>query len=166
MPRPNRTAPIALAASLLATVSGAQSLEFWGASGLWEVLVDPTLGNGCLIQTEYTDGSVVRIGFDNLASGAYVTVFNDNWGDIEEGAVYNIAFTLDDAEYSGEGTGIYLAEVPGIDIAFDNPDFLLDLAQRYTMTLYDSTSEVMTADLEGSDAALEAALDCQYEQGG
>ena len=29
---------------------------------LWDVLVDPSLGDGCLIQAAYQDGSIVRIG--------------------------------------------------------------------------------------------------------
>lgn len=143
----------------------AQTLEPWGSVAGWDVMIDPSLGDGCLIQAEYQDGSVVRIGFDRNQGGGYVTAFNDNWGEIEEGASYPITFELDGQSYDGEATGIYLNGVPGADIAFTNPDFLFDLAKRYTMTLYHDGEEVMAIDLEGSFAGLEAAIDCQNEAG-
>jgi len=148
-----------------ATTALAQELEQWGASDYWDVMIDPTLGNGCLIQSEFTDGSVVRIGFDRNQGNGYVTAFNTAWGDIEEGAVYPIVFALDGVDYDAEAIGIYLNGVPGADIPFDNPDFLFDLAKKYTMTVYSEAGEVMAIDLTGSYAALEAAIECQEEIG-
>jgi hypothetical protein len=40
-------------ACLLPVAAFAQSLEEWGSAGGWDVLIDPTLGDGCLIQAEY-----------------------------------------------------------------------------------------------------------------
>lgn len=142
----------------------AQDLVSWGEAGSWDILVDPTLGNGCLIQSEFEDGSIVRIGFDNTEDGGYVTVFNAAWGDIVAGQDYPISFALDGETYEGTGTGIYLANEPGIDIAFDSVDFLFDIARKYTMTLYHDGDEVMAIDLEGSYAGLEGMLACQDEQ--
>lgn len=139
----------------------AQSLEYWGAAGGWDVMVDPTLGNGCLIQAQYQDGSVVRIGFDLNAGSAYVTAFNEAWGDIDEGETYNISFALDDELYEGTARGIYLNDVPGADIYFENFEFLWDIAKRYTMTLFHEDRRVMAIDLEGSMVGLNAMAECQ-----
>jgi len=95
----------------------------------------------------------------------YVTAFNMNWGDIEGGAQYDIAFALDSELYEGTATGIWLNGVPGADIYFDNVDFLFDIAKKYTMTLYNSEGEVMAIDLEGSYVGLEAVIMCQEEIG-
>ncbi|MEM7067730.1 MAG: hypothetical protein AAF478_02505 [Pseudomonadota bacterium] len=143
----------------------AQELEPWGASEYWDVMIDPSLGNGCLIQSEFTDGSVVRIGFDRLEGEGYVTAFNASWGDIVEGETYSILFALDGQEYDAEARGIYLNGVPGADIPFDSTDFLFDIAKKYTMTLYNENGEVMSIDLTGSYKALEAAIECQEEIG-
>jgi hypothetical protein len=143
----------------------AQTLEQWGASDYWDVMVDPSLGDGCLIQSEFDDGSIVRIGFDRTQGGSYVTAFNMAWGDIEEGEFYSVLFSLDGEDYDAEAVGIYLEDVPGADIIFDNPDFLFDLAVKQTMTLYTEDGEVMAIDLTGSYQALEAALECQEEMG-
>lgn len=143
----------------------AQELEKWGASDYWDVMVDPSLGDGCLIQSAFTDGSVVRIGFDRTEGMGYVTAFNDAWGDIEEGAMYPVLFDLDGQEYEAEAKGMYLNGVPGTDIMFDEEDFLFDIAAKYTMTLYTDAGEVMAIDLTGSYQALEAAIECQEEMG-
>jgi hypothetical protein len=148
-----------------ASPASAQALELWGASDYWDVMIDPTLGDGCLIQSEFNDGSVVRIGFNRVDGGGYVTAFNIGWGDIEEGASYPVLFSLDGQDYEADATGIYLQDVPGADIAFDNPDFLLDLARKQTMTLYTEGGEVMSIDLTGSYKALEGAIECQEEMG-
>ena len=156
---------IALSAALTASHAAAQDLVVWGASDYWDILVDPGLGNGCLIQTEFTDGSVVRIGFDNAAGTGYMMAFNQAWGQILEGHTYEVFFSLDEAEYAGHGTGVYLGDTPGADIVFDSPDFLFDLAQKQTMVIYNISGEVMAVDLTGSYQALEAAMECQSQQG-
>lgn len=155
----------AAALAVLPMCLHAQQLEFWGEAGGWDVMVDPTLGDGCLIQAAYQDGSVVRIGFDRVEGAGYITAFNDAWGDIEEGATYPILFDLDGQEYDGEAQGIYLNGVPGADIYFTNPDFLWDIAAKYTMTLYNEYGEVMAIDLGGTMSGLEAAIACQEEMG-
>lgn len=151
--------------ALTAQATFAQDLEAWGTAGGWDVMIDHSIGSGCLIQAEFADGSVVRIGFDRDAGDGYVTAFNENWGAIEEGAAYPISFDLDGASYEGEAIGIYLNGVPGADIHFTNPEFLFDLAKKYTMTLYHDDEEVMAIDLGGSYVGLEAAIECQNELG-
>ena len=152
-------------ACLLPLTATAQGLEQWGTAGGWDVMIDPSLGHGCLIQAAYQDGSVVRIGLDRNEGAGYVTAFNEAWEGIEEGVTYPILFDLDGQEYDGEATGIYLNDIPGADIYFTNPDFLFDLAKKYTMTLYNEHGEVMAIDLEGSYTGLEAVMICQDEMG-
>jgi len=151
--------------ALFFTPLTAQSLEQWGASDYWDVMIDPTLGDGCLIQSEFEDGSVVRIGFDRLEGTGYVTAFNNDWGDIEQDEWYPVLFELDGQDYEAEARGMYLNGVPGADIPFDSEDFLFDLAKKQTMVLYNESGEVMAIDLTGSYAALEAAIECQEEMG-
>ena len=160
-----KSAVAGAALALVAGVAGAQSLERWGETSGWDILIDPTLGNGCLIQAEYDDGSVVRIGFDRTQDAGYVTVFNTAWGDVEEGAAYPVSFALDSEEYDAEATGMYLEDVPGLDIVFDNPDFLLDIAQRNVMTMLHEGEEVMVIELGGTNAAIQEAIRCDDAQG-
>jgi hypothetical protein len=151
--------------TLLASMASAQELEHWGSSDYFDVMIDPSLGNGCLLQGEFADGSVVRIGLDRTTGFGYVTAFNTAWGAIEEGAMYPVDFTLDGESYTGEAKGIYLNDVPGADIEFDNVEFFMSIAQRQTMTMYHDGAEVLSIDLAGTMAGLDAVLECQDEQG-
>ena len=160
-----RYAALAIAVGFSAGSAFGDGLGHWGASDYWEVLIDPSLGNGCLIQGEFQDGSLVRIGLDRTTGSGYVTVFNTAWGDIEDGATYPISFTLDGESFDGEAKGLYLNDVPGADITFDNVDFFMSIAQRQTMTMYHDGNEVLSIDLTGTMAGLQAVLECQDEQG-
>jgi hypothetical protein len=137
----------------------------YGEAGGWEVLIDPSLGNGCFLISEFEDGSVVRIGFDRTAGNGYVIAFNEGWGDIVEGQEYPVSFMLDDQQYDGIAMGMSLSGLPGAMITFDNVDFLADLAMRQTMSLSNEGGEVMVIDLTGSAAAIEQTIACQEEQG-
>lgn len=158
-------ASVALCLALTGAPALAQDLIPWGASDYWDVLIDPSLGNGCLIQSAFDDGSVVRIGLDRLTGFGYVTAFNDAWDGVAEGAVYPVQFTLDRERFDGEATGIFLEDMPGVDIEFDSVDFFLGIARRQTMTLFQGGQEVMSIDLTGTMRGLEAVLECQDEQG-
>jgi hypothetical protein len=160
-----RRATLALAIALASSSAQAQDLIPWGSSDYWDVLIDPTLGNGCLIQSEFEDGSVVRIGLDRTTGYGYVTAFNEGWAGIEAGKLYPVEFALDREVFDAEAKGIYLNNVPGADIEFDNVDFFMGIARRQTMTMYHEGVEVLSIDLTGTMLGLEAVLECQDEQG-
>lgn len=155
----------ALGLALLTTAATAQGLVPYSEAGGWAVAVDPTLGNGCLLTSDFEDGSTVRIGFDRTAGNGYVAAFNDAWGDIEDGAAYPISFLLDDQQYDGEAVGVHLDALPGAVITFDSIDFLTDLAARNVMVLQHDGSDVMSIDLSGSDEAIAETIACQEVQG-
>ena len=142
----------------------AQDLVPYSEAGGWTVAVDPTLGNGCLLTSDFEDGSTVRIGFDATQGNGYVAAFNDGWGEIEDGTVYPVSFLLDDEHYDGQAHGIHLNDVPGALITFDSTDFLVDLAKRNVMVLQHNGADVMSIDLSGSDDAIAETIACQQAQ--
>lgn len=143
----------------------AQDLVSVGEVGPWGIYVDPTVGNGCLINAVFEDGSDVRIGFDMDAGTGYMIAANAGWEGIEEGTEYDVGLDLDGEVYNGKGTGIILDDLPGVDIPFDTIDFLKDVASKNTLTLSGPDGPVMSIDLADSDTALQQAIDCQENQG-
>lgn len=141
----------------------AEELIDYGSAGGWDVLIDPTKNMGCLIQSEFEDGSFVRIGFDKAQGGGYIAAFNDDWGDIQEGKQYDIAFDLDGEKYTGVATAEFLDDTPGARIDFDNIEFFLDIMKKYTMALHTNAGEVMTISLDGTHDAMSMAMQCQSE---
>lgn len=151
--------------AVLSTTAIAQDLVPYSEAGGWAVAVDPTLGNGCLLSSEFEDGSSVRIGFDRTAGNGYVAASNAAWGDITDGTDYPISFLLDEEKYDGNAKGIHLDDLPGVLVTFDSMDFLTDLASRSVMTLQSEGTDVMSIDLSGTDEAIAETIACQDAQG-
>ena len=76
-------------------------------------MMDPALGNGCLIQTVYQDLSVVRLGYDALDNRGYFAVYNKAWGDIKQGESYPIRFDLDGKSHDATAIGFINATCRG-----------------------------------------------------
>lgn len=156
-------------AAMLALGPGAGSAQDLIDKGFvhgWNLMVDPSFGNGCLIQNVYQDLSVVRLGFDVETKRGYFAVFNRSWGDIKAGQTYPVRFDLDGQSFDAVATGMRSGKVPGAVVFFDDREFVHAIAQRKRMTVYGQTGQqVMAIDLSGTAKALEYARKCQDEMG-
>lgn len=162
-------AALALSAGMAlgATMASAQDLIDKGFVHGWNVMVDPQMGNGCLIQTVYEDLSVVRLGFDATNNRGYFVVFHKGWGQIEPGKQYPITFDLDGERFEATATGFKQGRVPGAGVFFSDRAFVHAIARHKGMTVYNPQGErVIAIDLSGSAKALEYARKCQQEQSG
>lgn len=166
--------PAALAFLLLAGGIGpfaaspaqAQDLIDRGFVHGWNLMVDPSFGNGCLIQTVYEDLSVVRLGYDVANNRGYFVVFNQAWGDIETGKQYAIAFELDGKRFDATATGLKQGRAPGAVVFFTDRNFVHAIAEKQHMTVFGQSGQtVMRIDLSGTAKALEYARSCQDELG-
>ena len=146
-------------------VALAQDLVTYETVGVWDILIDPTIGNGCLINATFEDGSDVRIGFAPDTGFGYLLALNDGWEDVEDDVMYPVSMDVDGAVYEGEGKGIHIDGLPGVDIEFDSADFLMDVATKQTLTLSTDAGEIMSIDLTDTLRALEEAIACQEAQG-
>ncbi len=160
-----RFTAITAALVLMTTTAMAQDLVEYGEIDGWAIMVDPTVGNGCLMQSDFEDGSSVRIGLNPSGGNGYVAAFNAGWGDIADGTAYPVSFLLDEEKYEAEANGMHMGDTPGVVIPFDSEEFLADIIQRNTMTLMSGETEVMVIDLSGTDTAIEEVIACQGAQG-
>ncbi|NOD32956.1 MULTISPECIES: hypothetical protein [unclassified Ruegeria] len=152
-------------ATFTATTALSQELVDKGFVEGWNIMMDPALGNGCLIQTVYQDLSVVRLGYDALGNRGYFAVYNKAWGDIKQGESYPIRFDLDGKSYDATAIGFNERDVPGATVFFTDRSFVNAIAQNKTMTVYNPAGEVVMAiDLKGTAKALDYARDCQNKK--
>jgi hypothetical protein len=123
----------------------AQNLEPWGASDFWDVMIDPTLGNGCLIQVQFEDGSVVRIGLDATNGTGYVTAFNESLGRYRGRCkLYPISFAWMARGFEGEAVRHVSGRDAGGGYRFRQRGFLhVHRPKRQTMTMYHDGAEVV-----------------------
>lgn len=139
-------------------------LQDYAEVGTWYIAIDPGMGDGCVMISEFEDNSVVRIGFDMTTDTAYVLSANPSWGDIEQGKAYPVTIALDGNSFSGEATGSEIDGLPAADIVFDNPDFFGNLVQAQTLSLSHGENEVMSIDLTGAGDAVVKMIECQDAQ--
>ncbi|MBE1285639.1 MAG: hypothetical protein GJ676_20170 [Rhodobacteraceae bacterium] len=156
----------AAALAVSAVQATAQELIDKGFYHGWNLLVDPSFGNGCLIQTVYEDLSLVRLGYDALNQQGYFTVYNKAWGEVKKGERYNIRFDLDGQSFDAVATGVQTGKAHGAIVFFKDREFIHAIAQKKVMTVFGQTGQrVMAIDLAGTAKALEYARSCQEEQG-
>jgi hypothetical protein len=142
----------------------AADLVPWGESGPWKILRDPNRGNGCLVETALSDGSYLRIGFDKKGDGkGYISSFNPAWTAIEDGKKYDVAVKFGDQSFVGEGRGGKLGDMPGIIVAANNLDLLVELAKADSVNLSADGGDGLSVALKGSYDAIQKALVCQAE---
>ena len=160
-----RFTTITAALVLMTTGAMAQDLVEYGEMDGWAIMIDPTVGNGCLMQSDFEDGSSVRIGLNPAEGNGYVAAFNTAWGDVVDGTAYPVTFLLDEEKYEAEATGMHMGDVPGVVIPFASEDFLADIIVRNTMTLMSDETEVMVIELSGTNTAIDEVIACQDAQG-
>jgi hypothetical protein len=145
----------------MATPALAVELTEWGTSGDWVILQDPNHGNDCLAQVSYSDGSMLRMGFQDKGKKGFLATFNTAWKEFKLDHRYPVTYMLDQDLFEGEARGVDAGGVPGAQVHFEDVNFLVDLAKRETLTFMSNGAEVVKISLKGSDEALKQVLACQ-----
>ena len=148
-----------------ATPIYALDLTQWGTSGDWVILQDPNHDNACLAQATFSDGSLLRMGFQDKGKKGFLATFNPAWKEFKLDHKYPVTYLLDANSYEGEARGVEAGGMHGAQVHFESIDFLVDLATKYTLTFMEKGVEVVKIDLKGSDEALKQVIACQDEQG-
>lgn len=140
-------------------------LEPWGEAGGWDILIDPTTGNGCLMEKTFEDETLVQIGTVPSRQGGFLGVYNPAWGDIEDGTEGVVRIDFGDALFEGAVQGKILNGVPGGYAFFDNPNFVDEFAKRNSLTVTGKKSgHSAEISLKGTTKALAAVRSCQTQQ--
>jgi formylglycine-generating enzyme required for sulfatase activity len=87
------------------------------------------------------------------------------WPEVKLDHKYAAAFKLDEDAFAGEAKGVEIGKDRGLQVIYEDPNFLVDLAKKRVMSMAADGVELGTFDLVGSDEAIKAVLACQAEQG-
>ncbi|MCP4385863.1 MAG: hypothetical protein GY798_31375 [Hyphomicrobiales bacterium] len=142
----------------------AADLVPWGSAGDWEILIDPAVGNGCLAQKAFEDGTVVQIGANPARKGGFLAAYNAAWTDIEEGATGSVTMEFPEAAFAGEVVGVMSNGLPGGYAFFDNPNFTDEFTRRTSVVVTGESGRSIEIDLGGTTKAVESVRTCQAEQ--
>ncbi len=155
---------VILTMSVAGPAAGESGSPLWKKVGAWQVRVDQTVGHGCFAVSLYEEGSLLRIGFDINAKGAYIIVGNGSWKSIELGKEYEIKFQFDDeAPWSGVTRGFaFDREGPRYLMgAIESAEFFSEFSRKNALSIGYRGREIARLSLMGSRRAIEEMLSCQ-----
>jgi hypothetical protein len=155
----------ALAGLSFASPALALDLVPWGTSGAYAILTDPNHGNNCLAEGTFSDGSILRMGFQDDGKLGFLATFNPAWKEFKAERKYPVSYTLDGDSFDGEAIGKEINGIPGAQVHFDTIDLLVDLAMKKDLTFFYNGAEVVTLDLTGTKDAIKQVIACQAERG-
>jgi hypothetical protein len=151
----------ALLLSLLSSNTLADQFNKWGDAGSWQIFVDTSVGNGCLIEKVFEDGSRMRMGHLPERNGAYLSVVNKSWTHIEKSKVVVVNFDLDGVVFGGDVEYIVEGDWRGGYAFFNNPALVDEFAKKNSMTITGPSNQPVSYSLKGTTAALSALHDCR-----
>ena len=138
----------------------APAQDIVGEAGGWSIVRDPSMGNGCYMMSAFEDGSIVQIGHDASEDISFLTLFSADWTGLENDIVYPVTFDLDGQSWTADGHGVSDADIGGILVQIENEEFIIDLAEKQTLTMTYEDTEVVSLDLSGTRDAVLATVEC------
>lgn len=161
--------PKTLAALLTIATAGlaqADTFTLYGEVDGWKVFADETK-KSCLIETKDSAENVIQMGLTADRGVGYLGVFVKGETDFEAGDTEAVAILLGENLYVGEATamkGNLSNGYSGGYILSDDPQFVKDIAQQYTMTVFPEKEYGFSIDLAGTKKAIEMARECNQKQ--
>jgi hypothetical protein len=143
-----------------------KELTLWSAAKKWNVYVDHSLGNKCLIGGRNSDGTYFRIGYSgNRSNPFYFMIQNKNWASVHEGATYKLKVIFDGTEvWNMPVTAIKLETSVGLAAVFDDSTFWDDLGNAKSLLVKRDNTTVTYVNVEGSGEAISTLASCQKSQ--
>lgn len=143
--------------------SSSSDTQPWGNAGGWQINVDSSLNNSCYMIASWTEGVVLRIGFDvrdRLLS--YLMIGHPNWKSLSPGKKYkmNVQFG-EETPWTVEMTGRLIGKQPMLFMTFSNANFWTEFRRSKTVKLEYVNRTVGYLKLEGSNLGFEKLVECQ-----
>jgi hypothetical protein len=157
----------ALALSAATTSALSQETFEWRQVGDWTIGVDTTLGDACYALNAFTDGTALRIGFDNTNAEWpwYIMFGNDAWQSLETDVEYEMSLKFDnETPWSGPAVGVPMGDMVFLHMLGADVEFFDEFILKDQVAISYDGRTVATLSLAGSARATEALLDCQDEQ--
>ena len=152
---------IALVLALHSNPASAETFKKWGEAENWQILVDASVGNGCLMERTFEDGSRMRMGHLPEKNAAYLSVVNEAWTHIEEVETVVVHFDLDGVVFGGDVEYSIEDDWRGGYAFFNNPALVDEFGQKNSMTITGPSNQPVSYSLTGTTAALSALHECR-----
>lgn len=152
-----------LAGPVLAQVNNPVLTEIRGLRDTqnWTIYTNSGLGDGCLASANFTDGTEVRMGINNLNNERYIALLNDAWTDAINTKDVKIELDIDGEVYETVGTEIDKFGRHGAVAYFSGDGVLRDIAGRGIMTFKENDETKATILLSETVEAIAGIQECK-----
>lgn len=160
------TALAALVFGSLSSAAAADNFLKYGEVEGWKVFIDQEK-KSCLIEAIDSEENVVQMGLTRDRSVGYLGVFTKADTSVKQGETETVAILIGDNMYLGEATGMrgnITAGYSGGYVLSDSPEFVKDIEQQYTMTVFPEKEYAFVVDLAGTKKAIAMARECNEKQ--
>lgn len=162
-----KTAAIAaLITGGLSTTALAENFLKYGEIEGWNVYIDQEK-KSCLIEAVDSEENVVQMGLTKDRSVGYLGVFTKGETTVKKGETEAVAILIGENMYIGEATGMRGNITKGYSggyVLSDSPQFVKDIEQQYTMTVFPEKEYAFIVDLTGTKKAIALARECNEKQ--
>lgn len=149
-----------------AVLPGDGTFSKYGDAEGWTIFVDVER-KSCLIERMDENANVVQMGLTADHKLGYVGVFSKT-ADLGGRGKEDVVIDLDGTLYTSQATKMRKNITEGYSggyILANNPQFIEDVARKYTMTVFPEEEQSFVVDLAGTYSALDLARTCNAEQG-
>jgi hypothetical protein len=158
---------IAVVFTILATAgAAAETYKKYGSEAGWDIYITDGQNRGCLMTKNLDEDTQFQMGIVPAAEArGYLALYTKAGAAIDAGQKLSVLFDVDGQQFSGEATGREMMEgYKGAYAWVNNPEFIYDLAKKYTLTITPSGRDPIVLSLAGTDAALNTLRACQEAQ--
>lgn len=146
------------------TIQAQTTHKKWGDAGVWAILIDPEVGNGCYMENTFDDGTLVQVGFVPDRNGGFFAAYNSAWATIEDGVIGTVQFDFGNSLFGGDYVGVANADLFGGYAFFNNPEFINEFGKRNTVSIKGDRGTTLDISLKGTSRAINAVRSCHAEQ--
>jgi hypothetical protein len=174
-----RRTGLAFAVSLAAVLpdgASAQDTQVWAENiENWLIGVDPSIGNGCYMLSDFVDESFLRIQFNPDLGNLQFIIGNPKWRSIQGGQLYKMTVQFGNAPvWEGDGEGFWWGDdSPSLilGVGYEQnaaQEFIDELMRMNSVAIGYQGREIANLSLNGTTSAMSEVMNCQdaMNQGG
>lgn len=134
----------------------------------WMIRVDPTIGNGCFMLTEYDGGTYLRVQFNPSTDNLDFIIGDGDWRSVEKGKLYELSVQFGNrTPWAGDAEGFWFGDnTPALMMSVPFHDdraksFMEEFMRMSDVRVKYEGSEIAHLSLSGTYAAMQEAIACQ-----
>lgn len=158
--------PVTAIAALIALTAPLQAKDSpeWKKVGDWQIVIDKSTGNGCIMQKYFDDGTMLQFGMLPKRDAAFFAAYREDWKDIQGGKKVQINYEFDGIPHKGQASGYISKPWYGGFVEVKDAEVMTQFAQKHMVKVTGHHGREFELSLDGTKKGVEALQECQNAQ--